>query len=416
MHEPDRDGMRGADASLAALLRAASAGDSPDGAAAAARVADGAWALAAARRTRSAAETARPAKRLLRSGAWTAAAAAGLLAVLLAPAGEARALSVEGEPVRVLERGAWRPASAVSLDAWIYAPPGVRALIDRSGGILRPDAGSLFRLRSEGVDAARRLEVIRGRVEFAGGLVEAAAADLRIAGGGGLPTCVFALASGGPAGAGGLPGTDPAIWVAGGDGAPSVAVRAGRVRIRLAGSAEDLSLGASEEAAVVSLGGGRHRRLARLRAFDETVVPAIVRGAAVIDAEPLPRSGVGFVLQRRAEGLWRVDVPSGRLHEAVAGMNEAMRTLVLRLGEPRGAPLGVFVAAEIHVRSTDPPGDGALRVYEATRGDRVTRVVTHGDGPATLETPDAPAECYPCLAALRAARPEAVAVFGDALP
>lgn len=392
---------------------------------AARRIADRAWARAAALRTSSAARGSSPvpglpAARLPRFAvAGVSAAAALVLAAVLVVRSSAPAFAVDGDPVQVLEDDRWGPARAVPLGSWVYVPVGTRSVSARDGGRIEPQPGSVFRIvRSLDALPAWRVELRRGDAEVSGTSIVLAVSDQM--------EVVRSLESGSfrvHASLGAPAETTPSPDAL---GAPPDAEGRGVVRVldgeaRVAdGRGGDLFLVRPREAVTtvdVGTGGRRVRRLAFERGWSAAVPFDILRGASVLGADVVggERGLAGDVaLAVRSPGarLFSIRIPGGEAPLALAQAN----LMTLRSHE-------IVLEGEVRVHWAEESGAGVpaalppaevVEEFEHRAAGRKTTIRVHADGTATLDR-DGAEERFASVAALRAAVPEAVAPFGEKL-
>lgn len=381
---------------LRPLLRAVSGpAPSPD---AAARIAERAWSRADELR-RAEAAAPRPV-RLAR--AWSAVAAA---AVVVAAAGFALrtstpAFAVEGDPVQVLRNGSWASARRVEAGTWVFSPGGTRTIVGEDGGRIAPRPGSVFRVTRDAAAPQRfRVEIRAGEADVTGGtFVLSVGDDVEVKGAPGAESlAVFVSVGDGPDVA---PPDDPAALRA--DTAAFVRVIEGAARVAAESPLDLMLLGPREEAVTIGAAHGTTgRRLARSVVWGESVVPFLARPFAPCEAVESAGGDVLIAVRGGGDGVMSIRIPSRDRTEAFSLMN------LVQLDRVFAAQIELDVRAGI--------GSQPRREYEHEKDGRRTLVAVETDGSATLTIDGRDAAEFPHLAALRAARPDVAALFGDAL-
>jgi hypothetical protein len=343
---------------------------------AASRIADGAWARAAA------APRLGVSRFLAGPRALWAAAAAVLVAVsVLALHGTDPAFAVEGDPVMVARGGEMVPTNVVHLGSVVSVPEqGSRVLRWRDGGVFSPRPGSLFRLvRSDGGPHAGRIEFERGGGEFDGASFVVASGDMAVES---------------------APSRAPArfsITLTAGSGEASVAIESGTACVRSLATSDYLVLNATERAATkrVRLGGIPAMRLAKVADWTCAADRQIATGrVSVVDVDFRPVGGITLFGTTQKRELLAFEVPPAEVQDAIGRVNAHA---VVRFAFRHAAP-----AAEVDARY----------VYE-NNGRRV-EVTTRRDGTVGVSEGGVSRE-FGDLASFRRDAPELAALFGDTL-
>ncbi|MCE9637902.1 MAG: hypothetical protein K8T90_19550 [Planctomycetes bacterium] len=392
---------------LKKLLREACAAES-DAESNDARIADAAWERAAEIRREGAAATAQRASvgGRVRRLAIPVAAAAALVATVLTVRSASPAFAVEGDDVQVLGGDGWQASRRVPLGSWVFVPTGAKSAVSGGGDTrIEPQPGALFRIVADALASRSwRVELRSGDAEVAGGAVKLKLSDTLEAARADAGESFHVVASfGGALGAPPLNVTDsvPAGF------APRIRAISGAARVSDLQGVDRLILKPRESAVRFTIGSGAGLRshLIREAAWNADVPASMLRGDRIVGAFPGAGGDVAIAIESGSATIRAVRIPGEVRDEAMGLLNVVAgeaATIQIRL-------LSEFVAAS--------PGAAVASEYECTAGPdgKRTRIVVRDDGTARLETTgDEPRE-FPTLAALRAAAPEAAALFGARL-
>jgi hypothetical protein len=396
---------------LARELREAARPDIEPGAAR--RIADGAWRRDAERREAGRAPLfARP----LPVNAWRRMRRLGVAACLVTAAGigvfglhgTEPAFAVDGDPVQVWTGEEWEDALKVEVGSFVFVPGGVRTLRGRDGSRIDPRPGACFRLAADLPELSFKIEVLRGRAEVLGPALTLDVADVSVEPED--PTAFHVdvkLVTAGHTGQWDFtPPADPVTvsW----EGTPVIrAVQNVRLSQRITG--ESLSLQPAETATLVAVEDApAPQRLAYLEAWSAAVPERIAAGNLVVNVD-----SDRFVLYG-GRGFECVELPAPELRlDALVKMNEASTAYLGFVSDLHDQQLEV----EQHIRVLqqlvdDTPPRRELRL-ERNGESVVVRILA--TGAVTLQRSSQVPEHFDSVKTLRAAKPEAAALFGKLL-
>ena len=412
MTTPDHRAERQDDAIRAVrALRAASG--PPLDAAAARRIADGAWA-----RTRPARTPRRGVGRIPHSARRVGIAAALLVAALggafvLRPSGPA--FAVEGGPVQEWQGDAWQDTRRVRPGSTVFVATGVHALRGRgalAGEAILPEPGTTLRIVAAD-DAGRfAVELLGGATEVRGDALR-----LRVAGVDVAPRRDGAAyrAWGSLRAEPEAPALSPPRPLPTGAALARMGIHEGHATLVRTSTGESLDLAVDEMAALLPV----HRegrvvfRLSRVLRFAPDLGVHIAGGHPVLDVHAR-RGGAIAVLAGPDSGVTGVDIAAAELPAALDQIHAAMLAFVaeVRLPPSGATPAPSFRAGDaggtlLPLEALAFARGETLTEVETTRDGERVRVRVHGDGRIEIARGGAARE-YPSVAAARAADPAAV--------